>query len=64
MSLWEALLPLFVVAAAFVGYCLYDISRSEVKHLPKWAWGLICVFSIPVGGIVYLIIGRDEGSRR
>ena len=63
-DLLAALIPLFVVAAAFVGYCLYDISRSEVKHLPKWAWALICIFSIPVGGIVYLIVGRDQGSGR
>lgn len=62
-DIWTALAPLIVVAVAFVGYCLYDISRSEVKHLPKWAWALICVFSIPVGGIVYLMVGRDPGGR-
>ena len=63
-DLVAALIPLFVVAAAFVGYCLYDIARSEVRHLPKWAWALICIFSIPVGGIVYLIVGRDQGGGR
>ena len=63
-NIWAALAPLIVVAVAFVGYCLYDISRSEVKHLPKWAWAFICVFSIPVGGIVYLIVGRESGGRR
>jgi nucleoside recognition membrane protein YjiH len=55
----EALLPLVLVAVAFVGYCLYDISRTPVRHLPKWAWALICVLSVPVGGIVYLTVGRD-----
>lgn len=62
-NIWAALAPLIVVAVAFVGYCLFDISRSEVKHLPKWAWALICVFSIPVGGIVYLMVGREPGGR-
>ena len=62
-NIWAALAPLILVAVAFVGYCLFDISRSEVKHLPKWAWALICVFSIPVGGIVYLMVGREPGGR-
>jgi hypothetical protein len=55
---WAALAPLVAVALAFVGYCLYDLSRADVQYLPKWAWALICVFSIPIGGIVYLLIGR------
>jgi len=53
-----ALAPIIVVGLAFVGYCLFDLSRSEVQYLPKWAWALICLFSIPVGGIVYLLVGR------
>jgi hypothetical protein len=56
----EALLPLLVLAVAFVGYCLYDLSRSEVRHLPKWAWALLCVVSVPLGGIAYLVVGRQE----
>lgn len=56
----EAILPIVVLAIAFVAYCLYDISRSEVKHLPKWAWALICIASIPLGGVVYLLVGRQE----
>ena len=62
-NIWAALAPLIVVAVVFVGYCLFDISRSEVKHLPKLAWALICVFSIPVGGIIYLMVGREPGVR-
>jgi hypothetical protein len=55
-----ALVPLVVVAVAFVGYCLFDLSRSTVRYLPKWAWALVCVASIPVGGIVYLLLGREH----
>jgi hypothetical protein len=55
---FAALLPLVVLAVAFVAYCLFDLSRNEVRYLPKWAWALICVFSIPIGGIVYLTVGR------
>ena len=57
-----ALAPLFIIALGFVVYCWVDISRSEVRHLPKWLWRLIAVVSIPLGGIVYLLIGREPGS--
>jgi hypothetical protein len=55
-----ALLPLILLGVAFVGYCLYDLIRHEVRYLPKWAWALICVLSIPIGGIVYLLVGREH----
>jgi hypothetical protein len=55
---WAAILPFAVVAVAFVGYCLYDLSRSDVRYLPKWAWAVVCLLSVPVGGIVYLLVGR------
>ena len=55
-----ALLPLVLLAVAFVGFCLYDLSRSDVRYLPKWAWALICLLSVPFGGIVYLVFGREH----
>lgn len=55
-----ALLPIVVLAVAFLVYCLVDIARHPVKHLPKWAWVLIAVASVPAGGIVYLLVGRDH----
>ena len=58
---WAAIGPIALVLIAFVVYCLIDVSRSEVRGLPKWAWAVICVISIPLGGIVYLIAGRDSG---
>ena len=56
---WAALTPLIVLALAFVIYCVFDVSRNEVRYLPKWAWIVICLVSIPLGGVVYLLIGRD-----
>jgi len=55
---WAALAPVLVLIAAFLVYCLVDLARSEVQHLPKWAWATICVISVPLGGIIYLTIGR------
>jgi hypothetical protein len=59
---WAALAPLILLAVGFVVWVLVDIIRAEsVQHLPKWAWAVISVVSIPLGGIVYLLLGRDRG---
>jgi hypothetical protein len=55
---WAAVAPVFALLAVFLVYCLVDLSRSEVQHLPKWAWAIICVISVPLGGIIYLTVGR------
>ncbi len=57
---WAALAPLFILLLAFVVWCWVDISRNEVRYLPKWLWAIICVISIPLGGIVYLLVGRQS----
>lgn len=57
----RALAPLVLLAAALVGYCLYDIARAEeVRHLPKWGWALICIVFIPLGPLAYLVFGRES----
>lgn len=58
-SLLMALIPVLVLAAAFAIFCVVDILRNPVKALPKWAWIIICCISIPLGGIIYLLVGRD-----
>jgi hypothetical protein len=59
-----AIVPVLVFALGFVAFCLVDLARSEVRHLPKWAWGIICVITVPLGGVVYLLVGREPGARR
>jgi hypothetical protein len=59
---WPAVAPILVLGLAFVAYCIVDIARHDVRYLPKWGWVLVCcLVSMPVGAIIYLIIGRDEG---
>jgi hypothetical protein len=54
-----ALVPVIVLAVAFEVFCLVDLGRAaEVRYLPKWAWAIICVISIPLGGLIYLVLGR------
>ena len=49
-----ALAPLVLAALAWIAYCLYDLSRSEVRYLPKWAWGLFTIFAVIYFGVAVL----------
>lgn len=54
-----ALVPFILVALGFLVFCLFDLARAEeVRYLPKWAWAVVCFISIPLGGIVYLTLGK------
>ncbi|MEZ4503268.1 MAG: PLDc N-terminal domain-containing protein [Dehalococcoidia bacterium] len=56
-----ALIPIVIVAIAFDAYCLYELARSGARYLPKWAWALVILLvSAPVGGIAYLVAGRQH----
>jgi hypothetical protein len=54
-----ALAPLIVLALVYVVWVVRDILASEVRHLPRWGWIVVTIVSIPFGGIVYLLIGRE-----
>ncbi len=60
MSTAAAILPIVVLAAAYVAWLVRDIRRSDVRHVPKWAWIVIVIVSIPLGGIIYLLAGRER----
>ncbi len=57
----------FLLLALLVGFdafCLVDIARAaEVRYLRKRTWALICLIQIPLGGILYLSIGRIGPAR-
>jgi hypothetical protein len=54
--------PFRLVVALAIGFeifCLADIARAgQVRSLSKWTWALICLIQVPLGGILYLCIGR------
>lgn len=59
--------PILLVVPLGVGfdaYCLRDIVRAaDVRYLRKWVWALICLTQMPLGGILYLTIGRIGPAR-
>ncbi len=54
----DALLPVAIMCALLIIWCLIGIIRHPVRHLPKWAWILIVVCFIPLGPILYLVVGQ------
>ncbi len=60
-----AALVLLSALALVVGwevFCLADLVRADkVRILPKWAWAVACLIQIPLGGILYLLLGRVWG---
>jgi hypothetical protein len=61
---WAAIAPLLVLLLAFVVWCWVDMSRHEVRYLPRWLWAIIVAMSLPLGGIAYLLFGRDSAPIR
>jgi hypothetical protein len=54
-----ALIPIVLLAVGFVIFCLVDVWRAEeVRYLPRWAWAIVCLISVPLGGVLYLAFGR------
>src|SRR5690606_5991228 len=60
MSAALAVAPVVILAVGFVAFCVVELFRREALVLPRWAWLLVCLASIPLGGIVYLLVGRGE----
>ena len=55
------LLPLALTLYTFVECAIRD--DSQIKKIPKWGWLLVILFLQPIGGIVYLVIGRVRRPR-
>ena len=50
MNTAAAFVPIIILTAAFVGSCLCQLSRTEGRYLPKWAWVIVAFVSIPPVG--------------
>lgn len=62
--LWWLIAGVIVLLACYA-LLLWDISRSEVRHLPRWMWALIVVLiTFPIGALLYLVVGRVPAAER
>ena len=53
-------IALLALLAAWEIFLLNDLTYAErVRFLPRWLWATVCLITIPLGGIAYLLIGRD-----
>jgi|HubBroStandDraft_3_1064219.scaffolds.fasta_scaffold355062_1 hypothetical protein len=54
-----AVIMVIAVVLVFEVCCLVDIARAkEVHRLDGATWALICLATLPLGGLLYLTFGR------
>lgn len=54
-----------VVLLVIYALLFWDLRRAEVRHLPRWVWGLVIVLvSFPIGPVIYLAVGRVPRAER
>jgi Phospholipase_D-nuclease N-terminal len=54
-----AAVTLAALVAGWEFFCLTDLAHADrVRFLPRWLWAVLCLAQIPLGGILYLLIGR------
>ncbi|MBE6050370.1 MAG: hypothetical protein E7214_06855 [Clostridium sp.] len=51
-------LPILLLQGVFSVYCILTMRKNEVKVLPKWLWGVLCLNTL--GAVVFLIFGRKD----
>lgn len=60
-SMW--LIGLVVAGAAFEVVCIATVLMARgVRLLPKWLWVVLCACCNPLGGLVFLVFGRQRSA--
>lgn len=52
-----------VIFTVFVTVFAASADAKLVRNLPKWVWILFCIFLTPIGGILYLAVGRPINGK-
>ena len=59
-----ALIIVVAVALTFEVCCLVDVARAkDVRRLDRQTWALICLVTLPLGGVLYLTLGKKWKPR-
>lgn len=61
---FAAWLPLFAAFIALTAASLVHLIARPVPYMPKWAWALLVVFTIPIGSILYFVVVFGIGVQR
>ena len=57
----KLLIPLAIIGLIYLYLCARSIfGNDSTRYLPKWLWLVICLISVPLGGVIYYFIGRKE----
>lgn len=54
----KVLLPIVLLQGVFFIYCVLTMKKNQVKYLPKWLWGILCLNTL--GAILFLVLGRKD----
>jgi len=57
------LLPIFLILTVSI-YAFVDCARTpqeSIQKLPKWGWIIAILIAPFVGGVAWLLLGRDRG---
>ncbi|QHW36236.1 hypothetical protein GZH82_02075 [Staphylococcus ursi] len=56
----KILIPIIILIIIYLFICYRDLYKiNMVKYLPKWGWSIIIIISIPLGGVIYFLFGRE-----
>lgn len=55
---WKVIAPILVFLFILIMVALVSCIREEKTNGPKWVWILIILFFIPLGSVLYFVIGR------
>ncbi|MEY8662604.1 PLDc N-terminal domain-containing protein [Ligilactobacillus faecis] len=56
----KILIPLILLGIVYLYLCIRSIFwKDETRYLPKIVWLVICLVSIPLGGVLYYFVGRE-----
>ena len=61
---FAAWLPIFIIVAVFTAALLVYLATHDAPYMPKWAWAALIVLTMPVGGIIYLLVVAGVGTQR
>ena len=56
-------LAVLVIFTVFVTVFAASAPTASVRVLPKWLWVVLCLLATPIGGILYLALGRPIDGR-